>query len=159
MFVNPFEGLLQLNRVDAPSWLENGIAQRFPVEKPRTALQARNLAEVLKNYKRQVPKHLSHRLYSAVIPSVNGNSGKERMKSGYRNRMLKKGLEYLMHIFQAGPKPGVHNDRPAVNLFQLKLTRTNKFPSGKRPSENLSFEGGPYFFLIKNKNFLLEPPP
>lgn len=34
-----------------PSWLENGIAQRFQIERPYAALKAIYLAEMLKNYK------------------------------------------------------------------------------------------------------------
>lgn len=59
------------------------------------------------------------------MSSFSGNSGKERMKSGYRNRMLEKGLQYLMHISVEGSMPGVYNYRLTANLFLLKLTRTN----------------------------------
>lgn len=41
---------------------------------------------------RQISKYLSYDLYSAVISSFNGNSGKQRMKSGYRNKILDQGL-------------------------------------------------------------------
>lgn len=115
-----------------PSWLENRIAPRFQVEKPHTALQARKFGTGAEKLQRHIPQYLSYDLYSAVISSFSGNIGKEQMKSGYGNRMLEKGLEYLMHISMDGPMPGVCNGRPAVNLFFLKVTRINTLPFGKK---------------------------
>lgn len=125
----PLEGCCSKILRMLPSWLENGIAPRFQVEKPHTALQARKFGTDAEKLQRHSPQYLSYDLYSAVISSFNGNSGKEQMKSGYRNRMLEKGPEYLMHISMEGPMPGVYNSRPAVNLFFLKLTRTNTLPT------------------------------
>jgi hypothetical protein len=88
--------------------------------------------------KLQIPKYLSYDLYSAVIPSFSGNSGEERMKSGYRNRLLEKELPYRMHI-----ATNSHSCRSVVTLCLLMLTRTNNFPVGKIP---------PKTFVLKDKH-------
>lgn len=127
----PLEGCCSKILRMLPSWLKNGIAPRFRVEKPHTALQARKFGTSAEKLQRHIPQYLSYDLYSAVISSFNGNSGKEQMKSGYRNRMLEKGLEYLMPISIEGPMPGAYNSRPAVNLFFLNSPEQTHYPLAK----------------------------
>lgn len=89
-----------------------------------------------KKLQRHIPQYLSYDLYSAVISSFNGNSRKERMKSVYRNRMLEKGLEYLMPFSVEGPMPGVYNCRPAVNLFLLNSPEQTNYLLAKDHQKN-----------------------
>lgn len=151
MFIKRFEGLLQLKHVDASQLATEGDCSKVSDWKASHSSLGKKFGSGSEKLQRQIPKYLSYDLYSAVISSFSGNSGKKRMKSGYRNRMLKKGVEYLMCISMEGPMPEVYNYRPAVSLFKLKLSRTNKFPSGKRLPENLGVKGVSYSFWFKRK--------
>lgn len=127
VFINPFEGLLQLNHVDASQLAREWDCSKVSGWKASHSSLGQKFGRDSEKLQRQIPKYLSYDLYSAVISSFNGNSGEERMKSGYRNKMLEKGLEYLMPISAEGPASGLCNCRPAVDLSLLTLTRTSKW--------------------------------
>ena len=112
MFINPCEGLLQINHMDDPQLAREWDRSKVSDWKASHSSLGNIFGRNAEKLQRKICKYLSYDLDSTVISSFNGSSGEERMKSGCKNRMLKRGLGYPRHIFVEGPKPGIHNYIP-----------------------------------------------
>lgn len=130
--------------MDASSWLKNGIAPRFPGLKSLTQLSRQeSLALSLKTTKTYSQYY--HIFEISVALSFNGKTGKEQMKSGYRNRMLEKGLNIWCTFAMSNAR--AYKYRPAVNS-SLNLPEQTHYPL-KRMTKNLFEEKHIFLPLIK----------
>lgn len=77
MFVNPFEGLLQLNHVDAPQLAGEWDCAKVSGWKASHSSLGKKFGRGAEKLQRQIPKHVSNDLHSEVISNFNGNSGRK----------------------------------------------------------------------------------
>lgn len=85
MFINLFEGLLQFNHVDASQLARKQDCSKVSDWKASHSSLGKKFGGGAEKPQRQIPKYLSYDLYSAAIPSLRDNSGKDEVRLQEQN--------------------------------------------------------------------------
>lgn len=85
MFINLFEGLLQFNHMDASQLARKQDCSKVSDWKASHSSLGKKFGGGAEKPQRPIPKYLSYDLYSAAIPSLKDNSGKDDVRVREQN--------------------------------------------------------------------------